>query len=392
MWSSQQFRKLAQEQGMDEPTIRSVIAQVKATVAPPLRLPAILTLGHLAQRSGVSYDALRRLVAGTQHHSYRQFKIRKKSEQARKRRSFRIIHIPCPPLFEVQRWISTYVLRELPVHPSSHAFSPGSSIVKCAEIHCKARWLVKLDVHDFFSSVSEIQVYRVFRSLNYGALISFEMARLCTYRPNRETFKLALPGRFRVPSGIVRHPGRGIKSYSHKYVGYLPQGAPTSPMLANLAMKDIDVAISKIASDHGLRYTRYSDDLTFSTEGDFSRGKALNVIQEVAKKLIVHGLMLNNPKTTVAPPSARKIVLGLLVDGADPRLMKSFKDKVRQHLYFCGKYGVEEHAARRKFDSVGGFVRHLRGLIDFGNMVEPCWAADMYDQMSKVLGSNKFDL
>ena len=95
--------------------------------------------------------------------------------------------------------------------------------------------------------------------------------------------------------------------------------------------------------------------------------------------------MLNREKTAVIPPGARKIVLGLFVYETTPRLSRAFKDKIRQHFYYIEKFGVEEHVIRGGFDSVGGFCRHLKGLLDFSNMVEPGFARDCYAQFAKIL-------
>lgn len=67
----------------------------------------------------------------------------------------------------LQRWINLHILKKVPVHPASFAFSEGSSIFKCANKHTGARWLIKMDITGFFESVSEIQAFRVFKSLGY---------------------------------------------------------------------------------------------------------------------------------------------------------------------------------------------------------------------------------
>jgi RNA-directed DNA polymerase len=132
---------------------------------------------------------------------------------------------------QVQRWINAHVLKVLPIHHCSFAFSPKSSIVRCAAQHCGARWLVKLDVSGFFGSISEIQVYRAFRTAGYQPLIAFELARLTTYAPSKSS-------RYVNPIWQVRGAPKVIVSYNSQNVGFLPQGAPTSPMLSNLIMRD----------------------------------------------------------------------------------------------------------------------------------------------------------
>ncbi len=375
----------AQEFGLSKETIDAAIAQTIAVVDGPHKLPAILTLGHLAKRTGVNYVALRDLVAGVYHHPYRHFKIRKRVDGPGKAIRYRQISVPTPDLYRVQRWIAAHVLRSVPVHGASHAFSPGSNIWKCAEKHCGAKWMVKLDILDFFGSISEMQAYRVFLSLGYQPLVSFEMARLCTYRPKHDISPNFVSPRFQIPSGRVKKRNRVIERYNHPYMGTLPQGAPTSPMLANLAMRDIDEKILAIANRFSLHYTRYSDDLTFSTRNDFDRQQASLLIQGIASLLIKRGLMLNRQKTAVIPPGARKIVLGLLVDEDYPRLSRPFKDRIRQHLYYLEKFGPDQHVNKRGFDSIGGFFRHLKGLIDFAHMIEPQYARDAYARLSAII-------
>ena len=126
-----------------------------------------------------------------------------------------------------------------------------------------------------------------------------------------------------------------------KALGYLPQGAPTSPMLSNLVMRELDGIIQRLADAAGLTYTRYSDDLTFSTRSkEFSRFKARGFISEVGKALTVFGFQPQHRKTKVVPPGSRKLVLGLQVEGDVSRLTREFKDKLRQHLYYLEKHGA----------------------------------------------------
>jgi RNA-directed DNA polymerase len=144
----------------------------------------------------------------------------------------------------VQRWIATYILNSQQVHHCSFAFSPKASILKCATRHVGARWLIKLDVAGFFGSVTEIQVYRVFRSLGYQPLISFELARLTTHAPEESA-------RYEFPQWRAKPHQSPIIDYWDNRIGYLPQGAPTSPMLSNLIMRDTDAVIEEIAKPRG---------------------------------------------------------------------------------------------------------------------------------------------
>jgi RNA-directed DNA polymerase len=304
--------------------------------------------------------------------SYRHFHIRKRSG------GHRLISVPSSELMQVQRWIVAHILNSQPVHHCSFAFKPTSSILKCAARHTGASWLIKMDVAGFFGSISEIQVYRAFRNLGYQPLISFELARLTTHPSGAES------SRYRAKNWRARKHSSPITSYASAEMGYLPQGAPTSPMLSNIVMREADELIDTIARSAGLRYTRYSDDLTFSTTSAFSREKAIGVIRRVSDVLWRMGLRPNPRKTVVVPPGGRKVVLGLLVDGDVPRLTKDFRSLLRQHLHYLEKYGPMQHASARGFDSVWGMHRHIRGLIDFAKMVDCKYANALLDRFNKI--------
>jgi RNA-directed DNA polymerase len=370
-WSPQQYIADGQVAGIDPAILLNAIDQIEEVIVPHPQLPALLTLNHLAKRTGADYQELRSVVARSEN-CYRHFRIRKRSG------GHRVISVPEPTLMLVQRWIAAYILNHQQVHHCSFAFSPKASILKCAARHVGARWLIKLDVAGFFGSITEIQVYRVFRSLGYQPLISFELARLTTHAAplNSARYELAQWRAKPHPSPIIE--------YRDSRIGYLPQGAPTSPMLSNLIMRDADAEIEAIAKGAAVRYTRYSDDLTFSTRGKFDRDSARKLIWKVFGVLRSMGLHVNHRKTTVVPPGGRKVVLGLLVDGVSPRLTRDFRSMLRQHLYYLENLGPIEHAKRRGFDSIWGMYRHVRGLIDFANMVEPLYGQAMLAQFNAV--------
>lgn len=363
MWSPQLYKQGGIEAGRSEELLETAISQSNRVIHSPPNLPSILSLGHLAERTGVGHKQLRDFVNRSNHTAYEKFSIQKRSGGRR------FIHVPTPELMRVQRWINEYVFRRIPVHPASHAFNVGSSIQKCALKHCGARWLIKLDITDFFESVSEIQVFRLFKEFGYQPLVAFELARLCT-----------APTSWKSPRILYRqwHVWKGneaIPEYNEKLLGYLPQGAATSPLISNLVMRECDKKLSLIAKKYALTYTRYSDDLSFSTRSkEFERTNAKSVVFEVYKILSEAGYRPQYRKTKVVPPNNKKIILGLNVDGATPRLQKEYKDKIRQHLYYIDKLGISAHVNNRGFDSIWGFKCHLKGMIDYANMIEPTYS------------------
>jgi len=369
-WSPQQYLADGRLLGVDPTTLQSAVEQIEEVIVTHPELPALLTLNHLARRTGADYQELRSIIRCS-NGFYRHFRIHKRSS------GHRLISVPAPTLMTVQRWIAKYILNSQPVHHCSFAFGPGASILKCAARHTGARWLIKLDVAGFFGSISELRVYRVFRSIGYRPLIAFELARLTTHAP------LESP-RYTLSQWRAKPHPSPIGKYWRGRIGYLPQGAPTSPMLSNLMMRDSDAEIEALSKAMGIRYTRYSDDLTFSTSGNFDRVSARKLIWRVRTILGRVGLQINNRKTNIVPPGGRKIVLGLLVDGTQPRLTRDFRSMLRQHLYFLSKVGPAEHTKQRGFDSIWGMYRHVRGLIDFANMVEPFYAQALLGDFDKM--------
>lgn len=320
-------------------------------------LPAILTLKHLSIEAGASYGFLRSVVT-RRHDPYRTFQIRKR------RGGRRVICVPELQLLRVQQWLHDHVLRQRDIHHSAYAYFPGASILRCASLHSGCKWLIKVDIETFFESISEIDVYRVFRSVGYQALVSFELARLCTRLDpsshNRSTRWYADARR-----------QRGPLEYSSRQLGHLPQGAPTSPMLSNLSSRTLDSELERLATDRGLVYTRYSDDLIFSSsERTYGRVDAQKLVFDVYRILGSVGFRPNRTKTTITGPGCRRVVLGLLVDGERPRLTRTFRDKMDLHLHYIEKYGAESHARKRGFDSVIGLRRHLEGLAAHARSVD----------------------
>lgn len=334
------------------------------------RLPPLLTLGHLAWHVDVPYSFLRE-VSKRERDAYREFVIHKRNGQPR------YIAVPHPQLLRTQRWIAQHVLSTQPVRHPSYAYGAGCSPRACALQHCGADWLVKLDIKQFFESISEIQVYRVFRSMGYERLLSFQMARVCTRVVDSRA-------RYKNPQWQRRNRRDDIAGIEDR-IGFLPQGAPTSPMLSNLVVTEFDRTVDGIAARFDTVYTRYSDDLVFSTKSTaFTRAVASDLIYAVYDSMKMVGLRPNTTKTCVVPPGARRQVLGLLVDGVRPRLTREWRETLESHLYFIEKFGFVEHAARRNFDSSLGLKLHLEGLIAYAKGIDVNYGKHMADEFNRV--------
>lgn len=372
-WDSQHFMRGARAAGRDEKSISAAISISKAIKQVSPDLPVIFSLSHLAHLVDVSPKKLRPIV-DRMSDPYRHFRLRKKSggkgSKAPKRR-YRDIYAPQPDILRTQRWIAQNILNVLQLHQSSFGFAPGSDMLDAATLHCGCAWLLKMDVSNFFESITERQAYRVFRGCGYTALLSFELARLCTRSTDRRHY-------FHLTESEYPHP--------EAIEGYLPQGAPTSPMLANLTVHSLDVRLKKISEELGWKYSRYADDLAFSTEKIMSRTEALKLKGIVEAAIESSGLSPNHSKTRISPPGARKVLLGVLIDRERPRLTRKFKDNVETHVYALTseKIGVQAHKEKRGFSSTTGMRHHVRGLIAFAHHVDKNYAKILYADFNRI--------
>lgn len=207
--------------------------------------------------------------------------------------TLRLIEEPKPVLKRLQRRILHGLLDLVPAHPAAHGFVPGRNCITAAATHAGEAVVISFDLADFFPSIPWSRVYATFRALGYPQAVARTLAHLTT----------AL-----TPYKILQTPG--LAARDHLKARHLPQGAPTSPALANLAAFRLDRRLSALAHRLGARYTRYADDLTFS--GDPHIAPLLTrAVPEIAQAERFH---LNPAKTRQATKGQRQTVTGLVVN------------------------------------------------------------------------------
>jgi RNA-directed DNA polymerase len=277
-----------------------------------------------------------------------------------------MISIPPRHLMEVQQWIAQNILRHVAPSSASFAYHPGSSPVLAAEEHCGCAWLLKVDIEDFFHTITEGRISVLFFQLGYPGLLAFELARLTT-------MLIPSPTLARQPA----HRWPAIPYYFSPWEGVLPQGAATSPMLSNLVMRNLDNRLLALSAQYGMRYTRYSDDLAFSCETRRDRAHVERFKRLVLAELSREGFRPNLRKTVIRGPGTRRIVLGMLVNGPTPKLPREFKDMLRLQLHYLTspKFGPSKHAERLK-TSLSTLYHRVRGLIGWAISVEPDYGAE----------------
>ncbi|MGH2908799.1 MAG: reverse transcriptase family protein, partial [Solirubrobacteraceae bacterium] len=207
-----------------------------------------LDLGQLAWLADVR--GLERTAADERLRNYRYRWIPRRSGLPR------LIEAPKLRLKEVQRWILREILSQVPAHDAAHGFTRGRSAITHATLHCGQQAVLALDLRDFFPSVPAGRVYGIFRTLGYTPGVAHVLTGLCTNVVALMAWDaLAAGGE---ASGARFHLGRALAT------PHLPQGAPTSPALANLAAFGLDRRLAGLAAGFELCYSRYADDLTLS--------------------------------------------------------------------------------------------------------------------------------
>lgn len=319
-------------------------------------IPCLLTLKHLAKKVNLPFKAVYKLTYN-QTSNYKKFFIRKRSG------GFRVIYSPCATLLKIQQWINIQILqKDSSISSDCFSFRKGFSIKDCAFVHCNCRWLIKIDIKNYFESISEIDIYNYFHKLGYPKLISFHLARICTVVDvNKSKSKY-----------WHSFQNNNYKFLTQNEIGFLPQGAATSPMLANLISLKIDEEINQLLSSFNIKfnYSRYADDIFISSKDmNCDINLVRKILNNVYSILYKNNFSPNLQKTKIIKPGKNKTVLGLNVNSDVPKLSKNFKNKLECHLYYFNKDKIY-HSHFRAFNSILGASAYIKGLLSYANLID----------------------
>jgi len=294
------------------------------------RLPVIFNAGHLAEKLRVSEAFLRRL-AFNQGQFYRFFEIPKSNGQPRQ------IAAPQGKLISIQKWILGHILKRGKPHHCAKAFIKGLSIVDNAKPHKNRKVVTRLDLKDFFPSITHRQVRKEFEHLGYPYHVALVLANLCTLR------------------------------------GALPQGAPTSPALSNLVCMRLDKRLAGLGKKMHFRYTRYADDLVFSSNNR-NFPKLIPFLKEIVQQ---EGFVVNEGKLAVMRSGSRQQVTGLVINKkvGIPRERRRWLRAVAHRLRTRGPETIEIKSQRHTHsDPIKVFSGHVAyaGMVDesYGNKIK----------------------
>lgn len=278
-------------------------------------LPVVRSLEDLSDLTHLSVGLLYRLSRFPVE-QYKTWKIKKRSGGERR------IHQPSEEMKALQAWILRAVLDKLETSPACKGFEPNSSTSDNARPHVRCRALLCLDIEDFYPSVKASWVYKIFEATGYSRKACALFTDICTLH------------------------------------GGLPQGAPTSPKLANLACWRMDRRLMGFAGRRGIMYTRYADDMAFSAFSYRLLTRSIGTIERIVRS---EGFRLNRAKSRFSGPSRAHVVTGLVIHddgfGIGRRCYRQLRARIHR-LCRIGEGKAEGDEVRR----LDGWLSYVRGV------------------------------
>lgn len=290
-------------------------------------------------------------------HLYKTFSIPKKNGGER------IIHAPKEKLKRLQRKLAAVLWdcyvesleiksknKKFKIPAISHAFEKDKSIITNAQIHRNKKYVLNVDLKDYFDS------------FNFGRVRGFFLK----------------DATFKVPEEIAT-----VIAQIACYKGKLPQGAPSSPIITNLIANILDYRIVKIAKKYRFSYTRYADDMTFSTNRDLSSNKSRaskelqHFMEELENVITSSGFKINPKKTRLSDETQRQEVTGLIVNkkvGVKREYIKNtramaFKLYKDEKFEIDGKQGTMEQLTGRfafilQISQYNNYLLYKKSLVE----------------------------
>jgi len=285
-----------------------------------------MLLDRISSQTGLSDGYLLNLAMSAGH-QYKIYQIPKRQGGTRT-----IAH-PSRRVKFLQRWLVQNLIGNLPVHSAATAYQPGASIKQNAEAHVSNNFLLKLDFKDFFPSITANDVIaHLVRSAGH---LSFE---------------LSPQDRILVARIVTRQ-------------GAIPIGAPSSPVFSNQIMYEFDLRLHNICNSIGVSFTRYADDLFFSTNEPNLLSGVHRSVQSLLNEIAFPRLRLNAPKTVYTSRRRRRVVTGIILT-SDRKLSLGRKQKryVRSLIYRLQSNQLPPEK-----------VDYLSGYLAYAQSVEPSY-------------------
>jgi len=265
----------------------------------------------------------------SQQKRYKSFSIKKKSGGER------IISAPHPTLKLIQRCLNLLLTALYEPHQAVMGFVPNRNIVENAKVHVGKKYVFNIDLKDFFPSIELHRIKAVLKlppfNLNEDReKLAYMIANLCCHVTNNE--EEILP-KYKVGDGYDLAYFDELKSRA-----FLPQGAPTSPVLSNIICQKLDRRLNGLAKKVGVKYTRYADDITFSADSDVFN---LTFKAEMRRIVEEQRFIINEKKVRLQGIGYKQEVTGLVVN-EKVNVSKKYVREIRTILHNWEKLGEAE--------------------------------------------------
>lgn len=327
------------------------------------QVPELLTRGDVAHLLGVPLKTLTWWIwAWRKHRRYTEFEISRANGETR------VIHAPIKPIKDMQRTLADALTKSYQAPSHVHGFVPRRSPVSNARIHRRQHWLLRIDIEDFFPSI------------HFGRVRGMFMAYPFDYQPDVATLLAAL----------CCHDNE------------LPQGAPTSPIISNYICRRMDTELAHLAKRERCFYTRYADDLCFSTDRNVfpsylaTSDDGVSVAGSVISRVVAaNGFSINDDKTRLMRSTQRQRITGLVVNER-VNLPNEYVRGLRNLLYIWRRHGERDAAAA--FERAVGhrnwppgkpraeFRLVVRGRLQYLGMIKG-WEHPTYRRLAHLLST-----
>ena len=279
----------------------------------------------------------------------------------------RLIESPKLLLKTLQRKVLSSILDHIPPHDAAHGFVVGRSIRTFAQPHVNREVVLRLDLRDFFVNIPKWRVTSVFLAAGYPEAVAVLLASLCVNA---------------TPHAVLSSsPAKADQTWlwrKRHASPHLPQGAPTSPALANLCAYHLDCRLAGLVRACGGHYTRYADDLVFSGDEAFARSLDRFIIQASAIAM-EEGFQVNTRKTKVMRRSVSQRVAGVVINER-LNVPRAEFDQLKAILHNCLKHGPQTQNRKAHSD----FKAHLAGRVAHVCHLAPVRGQKLRDLLGRI--------
>lgn len=333
-------------------------------------LPVIFSIEHFAGLIRMPSSKVKEIIH-FRSNQYTRYKIRKKH----KPNEFRVLMRPDSKLRYIQKWINKNILQKIDFSDACTAFVPGRSVYLNGYAHRNSDLILKVDLLKFFDTINEERIFGFFKHLGYHPNLAVDLAKLTTTY-HFKSFWNTLP----------EDEASTLAAFVEARPAILPQGAPTSPLLANCIASHLDKRFESLCKQLKCRYSRYADDLTFSTTKQKGNLPSIGLI----KKIIAdEGFFINEKKTKYLSRGRKQYVTGFTVTHG-VHISKKFRQEIIKHIYYAQKYGPDNHLRRWtkdnhfKTEEIYDFHNWLLGKICFVLSVDYQAGSKMLESFTKI--------